>query len=101
MYAVIKSGGKQYRVEEGQQLALERLGDVEEVALQPILVVDGASVLSTPAELAGVSITGRVVGESKGPKITGFTYKNKSNQRRRWGHRQSYDTVEITSIKKG
>lgn len=101
MYAVIKSGGKQYRVEEGQQLALERLGGAEEVALQPILVVDGASVLSTPAELAGVSITGRVVGESKGPKITGFTYKNKSNQRRRWGHRQSYDTVEITSIKKG
>ena len=43
----------------------------------------------------------RVVGEAKGPKIDGFTYKNKSNNRRRWGHRQSYATIEITSIKKG
>ena len=51
--------------------------------------------------LAGTSVTARVVGEAKGPKITGFTYKNKSNQRTRWGHRQKYDTIEITSIKKG
>jgi ribosomal protein L21 len=43
----------------------------------------------------------RVVGTAKGPKIDGFTYKNKSNNRRRWGHRQSYATIEITSIKKG
>ena len=57
--------------------------------------------LATPDELAGTSVTARVVGEAKGPKITGFTYKNKSNQRTRWGHRQKYDTIEITSIKKG
>ncbi len=101
MYAVISSGGKQYRVSEGQQVDLELLGDVEEVTLQPVLLVDGDAVLATPSELAAVTVTGRVVGSTKGPKITGFTYKNKSNQRRRWGHRQSYDTVEITSIKKG
>jgi len=100
MYAVIKTGGKQYRVEEGQRLDVERL-DGDEVALTPILVVDGDSVLATPAQLSGSSVVARVVGEAKGPKIDGFTYKNKSNNRRRWGHRQSYATIEITSIKKG
>ena len=100
MYAVIKTGGKQYRVEEGQRLDVERL-DGDEVALTPILVVDGDSVLATPAQLSGSSVVARVVGEAKGPKIDGFTYKNKSNNRRRWGHRQTYATIEITSIKKG
>ena len=61
----------------------------------------GENVLSTPGQLAAASVSARVVGESKGPKITGFTYKNKSNQRKRWGHRQRYDTIEITGIKKG
>ena len=100
MYAVIKTGGKQYRVEEGQRLDVERL-DGDEVELTPILVVDGDRVLATPAQLSGSSVAARVVGEAKGPKIDGFTYKNKSNNRRRWGHRQSYATIEITSIKKG
>jgi large subunit ribosomal protein L21 len=101
MYAVIQSGGKQYRVEEGQQLDVELLGADGTVELQPVLLVDGETVLATPDALAGTSVTARVVGEAKGPKITGFTYKNKSNQRKRWGHRQKYDTIEITSIKKG
>lgn len=64
-------------------------------------MVDGATVLATPDQLSGSSVAARVVGETKGPKINGFTYKNKSNNRRRWGHRQSYATIEITSIKKG
>lgn len=102
MYAVIKTGGKQYRVEEGQQLSVERLGEgVGEVKLQPVLIVDGDTVLATPAELARASVSARVVGETKGPKIVGFTYKPKTNNRRRWGHRQKYDTIEITSIEKG
>jgi large subunit ribosomal protein L21 len=100
MYAVIKTGGKQYRVEEGQRLDVERL-DGDEVELTPILVVDGDVVLATPDQLSGSSVAARIVGEAKGPKIDGFTYKNKSNNRRRWGHRQSYATIEITSIKKG
>jgi large subunit ribosomal protein L21 len=100
MYAVIKTGGKQYRVEEGQRLDVERL-DGDEVELTPILVVDGDTVLATPDQLSGSSVAARVVGQAKGPKIDGFTYKNKSNNRRRWGHRQSYATIEITSIKKG
>jgi large subunit ribosomal protein L21 len=101
MYAVIQTGGKQYRVEEGQQIDVERLGADATVELRPVLLVDGDTVLATPDALAGSSVTARVVGQAKGPKITGFTYKNKSNQRTRWGHRQRYDTIEITTITKG
>lgn len=103
MYAVIRTGGKQYRVEEGQRLDVELLGkDVDtEVELRPVLVVDGDSVLSKPSELTAAKVKAQVVGEAKGPKIDGFTYKSKSNQRRRWGHRQRYSTIEITGISKG
>jgi large subunit ribosomal protein L21 len=103
MYAVIKTGGKQEKVEAGQVVNVERLGAAvgDEVTLTPVLVVDGDTVLATPGQLAGATVTGRVVGEAAGPKVTGFRYKNKSNQRKRWGHRQHYDAVEITGISKG
>ncbi|MGH9089536.1 MAG: bL21 family ribosomal protein, partial [Acidimicrobiales bacterium] len=55
-------------------------------------------VRATPGELERVAVTGRVVGEELGPKINAMTYKSKTNQRRRWGHRQRYSTVEIVSI---
>src|SRR6478672_2450674 len=103
MYAVIRTGGKQYRVEPGQRIEVERLGaDAEsEVELTPVLVVDGDRVLATPAALDGASVRARVVGEAKGPKIRGFTYKNKTNQRRHWGHRQHYSVIEVTEITPG
>jgi large subunit ribosomal protein L21 len=102
MYAVIATGGKQYRVAEGERLDVERLTSSDgEVSFAPVLVVDGDTVLAAPGELAGASVTARVVGEAKGPKIRGFTYKNKTNQRRHWGHRQHYTTIEITGISKG
>ena len=63
-----------------------------------MLVVDGADVLATPTQLQGFAVTGTVVGRSKGPKIDGFPYKRRTNQRRRYGHRQHYTTVEITGI---
>jgi large subunit ribosomal protein L21 len=100
MYAVIRSGGKQYRVEEGQQVEVERVA-AGDLTLTPILVVDGARVLATPAELSAVSVKAKVVGDAKGPKISGFKYKNKSNQRKRWGHRQHYSRIEITGISAG
>jgi large subunit ribosomal protein L21 len=100
MYAVVKAGGKQYRVTQGQRLDIERIAG-DEVVLEPILVVDGAEVRSTPEQLAGASVRARVVGEAKGPKIDGFKYKSKKHYRRRWGHRQHYTTVEITAISKG
>jgi large subunit ribosomal protein L21 len=102
MYAVIKTGGKQYRVTEGQTLLVERVGadEGEELALRPVLVVDGEQVLATPTELGDASVTARVVGAARGPKIDGFTYKPKTNQRRRWGHRQHLSTIEIVQISK-
>ena len=102
MHAVIKTGGKQYRVTEGQRLEVELLGPVDtEVELTPILLVDDGDVVAAPDALAKASVKGKVVADAKGPKVTGFTYKNKTNQRRRWGHRQRYSTVEITGITKG
>ncbi|MBA3282431.1 MAG: 50S ribosomal protein L21 [Acidimicrobiia bacterium] len=102
MYAVIKTGGKQYRVTEGDQLDVEKLGVTEgEVNLTPVLLVDGDTVGSAPAALAAASVTANVIGAAKGPKITGFTYKNKTNSSKRWGHRQHYATIQITGIKKG
>jgi large subunit ribosomal protein L21 len=103
MYAVIRSGGKQYRVEQGQRVEVERVGAEPgtEVDLAPVLLVDGKKVLATPNELGKASVRARVVEETKGPKIRAFTYKPKSNQRRRWGHRQKYSLLEITKITPG
>ena len=102
MYAVVATGGKQYRVKVGEVIATELLGETGSlVELRPVLYVEGPRVLATPAELAEVSVKGRVVTETKGPKIKGFTYKSKSNQRRRWGHRQRHSLVERTEIGTG
>jgi large subunit ribosomal protein L21 len=100
MYAVIDAGATQQKVSEGEQVQVDLLdaADGDEVTLPARLVVDGDQVLATPEQLAGVSVTGRVVGVAKGPKINGFTYKRRTNQRRRYGHRQRYTVVEITKI---
>jgi large subunit ribosomal protein L21 len=100
VYAVIKTGGKQERVEEGQTLAVEllRAAEGDEVTFEPVLVVDGATVLSRRHELAAARVSARVIGSTKGPKVRGFTYKPKTRARRSWGHRQRYTTIEITGI---
>ena len=102
MYAVIRTGGKQARVAEGDTLEVELLGVDEgaEVTFEPVLLVDGDTVLAGSA-LGGATVSARVVGQAKGPKINGFTYKNKTRSRRRFGHRQRYDRVEITGITRG
>ncbi len=102
MYAVIRTGGKQSRVTTGDTIEVEKLGLDEgaEVTFEPILLVDGESVLAGTA-LSGASVAARVVGTAKGPKIDGFTYKNKTRSRRRFGHRQHYDRIEITGISRG
>ena len=99
MYAVIRTGGKQYKVTQGERLDVEKLPG-ETVTFTPLMLVDGETVLAGPAA-AGASVTASVVGEGRGKKIRGFTYKNKTNQRKRWGHRQSFSTIEITGITKG
>mgnify|MGYP006267398281 FL=1 len=99
MYAVIRVGTSQERVTEGQVVRVDLRPEAvgSSISLQPVLVVDGDKVLAGPA-LAGATVTATVVGEEKGPKIRGLTYKAKAIQRKRWGHRQHYSTVEINKI---
>ena len=99
---MIKTGGKQERVEEGQIVAIERLAaeDGAVVSFEPVLVVDGATVLAG-AQASGSLVQARVLGPAKGPKVRGFTYKNKTRGRKSWGHRQHYTTIEITGISRG
>jgi large subunit ribosomal protein L21 len=99
MYAVIKTGGKQYKVAQGQKLDVERVSaDDGELSFEPLMLVDGEAVTAGAGALTGAKVTAKVVGETLGPKVVGFRYKNKSNQRRHWGHRQQYTTIEITGI---
>jgi large subunit ribosomal protein L21 len=99
MYAVIRVGTSQERVTEGQvvrvDLRSEEVG--ADVQFEPVLLVDGDTVTAGPA-LKGAMVSARIIGEEKGPKIRAVTYKSKANQRKRWGHRQHYSTVEITKI---
>ncbi|HEV3212649.1 MAG TPA: 50S ribosomal protein L21 [Acidimicrobiales bacterium] len=99
MYAVVRTGSSQERVEEGQVLRVDKRPDEvgATVSLTPVLVVDGDRVLAG-ASLEGATVTATVLGAELGPKIRGLTYKAKTRQRRRWGHRQQYTTVEITGI---
>jgi large subunit ribosomal protein L21 len=102
MYAVIRTGGSQERVEQGQLVRVDKRGEEvgTSVSFTPVLLVDGDRVLAGPS-IAGSTVTATVVGAETGPKIRGLTYKPKTRQRRRWGHRQHYTTVEITSITPG
>jgi len=99
MYAVIRVGTSQERVTESQvvrvDLRAEEVG--ADVQFVPVLLVDGDKVVAGPA-LKGATVTATIIGDEKGPKIRAITYKSKANQRKRWGHRQKYSTVEITKI---
>jgi large subunit ribosomal protein L21 len=99
MYAIVKTGGKQYKVAVGDVIDVELL-DGDSVDLQPVLVVDGTTVLSSSDDLAKVSVTGNLLGEAKGPKIKILKYKNKTGYKRRVGHRQRYSRLEVTGISK-
>jgi large subunit ribosomal protein L21 len=102
MYAIVKTGGKQYRVEEGQSLLVERLPieDGSKATLQPLLYVDGSNVVDGD-ELAKVSVEARVVGHERGPKLRIVKFKPKRGYKRRTGHRQELTRLEVTSIKLG
>ncbi len=102
MYAVIATGGKQEKVKVGDRVRVERLGlEIgSEVTFVPTLLVDSGQVITSPDQLALAQVKGRVSDEVKGTKISGFTYKSKSNNSRRWGHRQKYSLVELTEIVK-
>jgi large subunit ribosomal protein L21 len=100
MYAVIKTGGKQYKVSEGETLEVEHLvvkGD--KTTFTPILVVtdEGETIYGAKA-LKGYPVSAKVVGDTKGDKVTVFKYRSKSGYASKTGHRQQYSLIEITSI---
>ena len=100
MYAIIATGGKQYRVSEGDTIYVEKL-DLEpdsEVTF-PVLMLGGDTVTMGTPEVEGASVKGKVVRHGKGQKIVVFKYKAKKNYRRKAGHRQPFTKVEITGIK--
>jgi large subunit ribosomal protein L21 len=99
MYAIIRTGGKQAKVREGDVIDVERLRAEGEVTFTPtLLVADDGTVISARDELKACRVVARVVGESAGPKIDIFKYKAKTGYRRRQGHRQKYTTIEVTGI---
>ena len=100
MYAIVKTGGKQYKVAVGDVVEVEKVsgGPGDSVALPALLVVDGSAVTSDADALAKVSVSGEVVAHTKGPKINILRYKNKTGYKRRMGHRQSLTQVRVTAI---
>jgi large subunit ribosomal protein L21 len=102
MYAIVKTGGKQYRVEQGQTLLVERLPAAEGAvaSLEPLLVVDGETVLDGEG-LASASVSARVVAQERGPRLRVVKFKPKRGYRRRTGHRQHLTRIEVTEIRLG
>jgi large subunit ribosomal protein L21 len=100
VYAVIATGGKQYRVEPGQEVTVERLpGEVGDAGtLTPVLVVDDEGAVTTGGDLADRTVAATITGHDLGDKIRVFTYKNKSRQRKTRGHRQHRTTIRIETI---
>jgi large subunit ribosomal protein L21 len=103
MYAIIRTGGKQYRVREGDEILVERLDaeDGTDVALEVLLVErDGAVSVGTPT-VDGASVAARVAGAERARKVTSFKYKNKTRRRQTIGHRHHQTRLQITSITGG
>ena len=103
MYAIIRAGGKQAKVQAGDVIDIERVkSDDKELTFAPLLVVDDkGNAVSDRDALEKAKVTAKVLGGSAGPKIDIFKYKNKTGYRRRQGHRQKYTRIEITEIKLG
>src|ERR1700751_2994752 len=99
MYAVVESGGKQYKVEEGTSLLVDRLDAKEgdKVSLRPVLFRDGDVIVGKA--LAKVKVEAKVAEHLRGPKIKVFKYKAKKRYRKRAGHRSELTKLEVTSLK--
>jgi large subunit ribosomal protein L21 len=100
MYAIVKTGGKQYRVKEGQYMLVERLpvADGETFTLTPLLYVDGDNVVDGK-DIGRVEVSAKVLAHERGPKLRVVKFKPKRGYKRRNGHRQELTRIEITNIK--
>jgi large subunit ribosomal protein L21 len=103
MYAIVKTGGKQYKVAVGDLLEVEKLPAApgDEVALPAVLLVDGDTVTHEASALAGAAVQAEVIGQVKGPKIRIHKFKNKTGYHKRMGHRQQWTQLKVTDIKGG
>ncbi len=101
MYAIIRAGGKQHKVAEGDVIEIERLKDEpDEISFVPLLIVgeDGATT-SDAAALKKALVTAKVLGEGKGAKVDVYKYRSKTGYRRHSGHRQRHTSIQISGIK--
>ena len=103
MYAIVKTGGKQYKVAEGDVIEVEKLGGEpgDAVTLSAVLLVDGDDLVTDADQLAGTAVTAQVVAHTKGPKIRIHKFKNKTGYHKRQGHRQPLTQVKVTGISTG
>lgn len=101
VYAIVKAGGRQERVSEGDIIVVDRMKAAagDSVELPAVLLVDGENVTSEAKALAKVKVTAEVVRDERGPKIDILKYKNKTGYRRRIGHRQDLTRLKVTGIK--
>ncbi len=100
-YAIVKTGGKQYKVAVGDLVKVEKI-EAEPgtaVSLAPVLVVDGSDLTTDAAKLAKVAVTSEIVEHTKGPKIRIHKFKNKTGYHKRQGHRQPITVLKVTGIK--
>jgi large subunit ribosomal protein L21 len=102
-YAIVRVGGKQYRVEKGDSLVVDRLSanEGDKLDLEPLLYADGDKSVLEPGDLGKVKVQATVTGHERGKKIHGLKYKPKRGYKRRYGHRQDLTRIEIADIKVG
>ncbi|MHA3704999.1 50S ribosomal protein L21 [Jatrophihabitans sp. YIM 134969] len=103
MYAIVATGGKQYKVAVGDVVEVEKIAAApgDSVTLPAVLLVDGGDVTHDAAALAKASVTAEVVGAVKGPKIKIHKFKNKTGYHKRMGHRQQLTHLRITAVENG
>jgi large subunit ribosomal protein L21 len=103
VYAIVRSGGHQHKVQVGDTLSVDRVNAApgDSVVLPTVLLVDGSDVTTDAAKLAAVTVTAEVVEEFKGPKIEIHLFKNKTGYHRRQGYRSRLTTLRVTGIETG
>ena len=102
-YAVVKTGGKQYRVEKGSRIRVERLAGAvgDKIDLGEVLMLGGETVRVGTPTLPGAGVSAKIVAQGRGAKIIVFKLRRRKNYRRKKGHRQDYTDLEVTGIKAG